>query len=53
MALNSIYLTPADAAAHMEIFQREMAGLLGSRQLAILPPFPDYSLLSIIRQKFC
>ena len=46
MALNSIYLTPADAAAHMEIFQREMAGLLGSRQLAILPPFPDYSLLS-------
>jgi tetratricopeptide (TPR) repeat protein/GGDEF domain-containing protein len=46
MAFNSIDLTPADAVAHKEIFQREMADLLGSRQLAILPPFPDYSLLS-------
>ena len=46
MPSNSIYLTPADAAAQKEIFQREMADLLGSRQLAILPPFPDYSLLS-------
>jgi tetratricopeptide (TPR) repeat protein/GGDEF domain-containing protein len=46
MASNSIYLTPADAAVQKEIFQREMADLLGSRQVAILPPFPDYSLLS-------
>jgi tetratricopeptide (TPR) repeat protein len=46
MASNSIYLTPGDAAAQKEIFQREMADLLGSRQVAILPPFPDYSLLS-------
>jgi Flp pilus assembly protein TadD/GGDEF domain-containing protein len=46
MAFNSIYLTPADAGAQKEIFLREMADLLGSRQLAILPPFPDYSLLS-------
>jgi len=41
-----MYLTPADAVSHKEIFQREMAEVLGSRQLAILPPFPDYSLLS-------
>ena len=46
MAFNSIDLTPADAVAQKEIFQREMADILGSRQLAILPPFPDYSLLS-------
>ena len=46
MPPNSIYLTPADAAAQRAIFQREMADLLGSRQLAVLPPFPDYSLLS-------
>jgi len=44
MAFNSIDLTPADAVAQKEIFQREMADILGSRQLAILPPFPDYSL---------
>ena len=46
MAFNSIYLTPADAVAQKEIFLGEMADLLGSRQFAILPPFPDYSLLS-------
>jgi tetratricopeptide (TPR) repeat protein len=46
MGFHSIELTPADAVAQKEIFQREMADLLGSRQLTILPPFPDYTLLS-------
>jgi tetratricopeptide (TPR) repeat protein len=46
MGFHSIELTPADAVAQQEIFQREMADLLGSRQLTILPPFPDYTLLS-------
>ncbi len=46
MALYPIELTPADAVAQQEVFQREMADLLGCRQLTILPPFPDYSLLS-------
>jgi tetratricopeptide (TPR) repeat protein len=46
MGFHSIELTPADAFAQKEIFQREMADLLGSRQLTILPPFPDYTLLS-------
>jgi len=46
MGFHSIELTPADAIAHKEIFQREMGDLLGSRQLTILPPFPDYTLLS-------
>jgi tetratricopeptide (TPR) repeat protein len=46
MEFHSIELTPADAVAQKEIFQREMGDLLGSRQLTILPPFPDYTLLS-------
>ena len=46
MGLRSIELTPADTVAQQEVFRREMADLLGCRQLTILPPFPDYSLLS-------
>jgi tetratricopeptide (TPR) repeat protein len=46
MGFHSIELTPTDAIAQKEIFQREMADLLGSRQLTVLPPFPDYTLLS-------
>jgi hypothetical protein len=46
MGFHSIELTPADAVAQQKVFQREMGDLLGSRQLTILPPFPDYTLLS-------
>lgn len=46
MGFHSIELTPADVVAQQEIFQREMGDLLGSRQLTVLPPFPDYTLLS-------
>ena len=46
MGLYSIELTPADMMDQQSLFQQEMADLLGCRQLTILPPFPDYSLLS-------
>jgi hypothetical protein len=46
MGLYSIELTPADTMDQQSVFQQEMADLLGCRQLTILPPFPDYSLLS-------
>ena len=46
MGLHSIELTPADMMDQQNVFQQEMADLLGCRQLTILPPFPDYSLLS-------
>ncbi|MDH3802234.1 MAG: tetratricopeptide repeat protein, partial [Deltaproteobacteria bacterium] len=46
MGLYSIELTPADMMDQQSVFQQEMADLLGCRQLTILPPFPDYSLLS-------
>jgi len=46
MGLYSIELTPADMMDQQSVFQQEMADLLGCRQLSILPPFPDYSLLS-------
>ena len=46
MGLYSIELTPADTVDQQSVFQQEMADLLGCRQLTILPPFPDYSLLS-------
>jgi tetratricopeptide (TPR) repeat protein len=41
-----IQLTPADVLAAQECFHREFAGLLGSSQVTVLPPFPDYDLLS-------
>jgi tetratricopeptide (TPR) repeat protein len=46
MELYSIELTTADAMAQQAVFQQEFAELVGSQQLTILPPFPDYSLLS-------
>ena len=46
MGLYSIELTPAEMMDQQSVFQQEMADLLGCRQLTILPPFPDYSLLS-------
>lgn len=46
MGLYSIELTPADMMDQQSVFQQELADLLGCRQLTILPPFPDYSLLS-------
>jgi len=46
MGLYSTELTPADTMDQQSVFQQEMADLLGCRQLTILPPFPDYSLLS-------
>ncbi len=46
MGLYSIELTPADMMDQQSVFQQEMADLLGCRQITILPPFPDYSLLS-------
>ncbi len=46
MGLYSIELTPADMMDQQSVFQQEMADLLGCRQLTILPPFPDYSILS-------
>jgi tetratricopeptide (TPR) repeat protein len=42
----STELTPADAVARQAVFQQEFAELLGCQHLTILPPFPDYSLLS-------
>ena len=46
MGLYSIKLTPEDALAQQGIFQQELADLLGRGQITILPPFPDYSLIS-------
>ena len=45
MGLYSVDLTPTDAVAQQTFFQQEFAAWLGGRQLTILPPFPDYSLL--------
>ena len=41
-----IELTSADVIAHEEVFRREFVDLLGCRHLTVLPPFPDYQLLS-------
>ncbi len=46
MGLYSTELTPADMMDQQSVFQQEMADLLGCRHLTILPPFPDYALLS-------
>jgi len=39
-------LTPADVMAREEVFRREFTDLLGCEHLTLLPPFPDYHLLS-------
>jgi len=46
MGLYSIELTPADTVAQQRVFQQELVDLLGCRELTILPPFPDYGLIS-------
>jgi len=46
MEFYPIDLTPADVVANQVVFQQEFAELLGCQQLTILPPFPDYSVLS-------
>lgn len=46
MGLYSIELTPADAVTQQRVFQQELIDLLGCRELTILPPFPDYGLIS-------
>ncbi|HVO84733.1 MAG TPA: tetratricopeptide repeat protein [Syntrophobacteria bacterium] len=46
MELYSIELTSADVMAHEEVFRREFIDLLGCQHLTVLPPFPDYQLLS-------
>ena len=46
MELYSIELTSADVIAHEELFRREFIDLLGCQHLTVIPPFPDYQLLS-------
>jgi tetratricopeptide (TPR) repeat protein len=46
MELYPIELTSADVIAHEELFRREFIDLLGCQHLTVLPPFPDYQLLS-------
>jgi Flp pilus assembly protein TadD/GGDEF domain-containing protein len=46
MELYPIELTSADVIAHEELFRREFIDLLGCQHLTVIPPFPDYQLLS-------
>jgi Flp pilus assembly protein TadD/GGDEF domain-containing protein len=46
MELYPLELTPADVMAREEVFRREFTDLLGCEHLTLLPPFPDYHLLS-------
>jgi Flp pilus assembly protein TadD/GGDEF domain-containing protein len=46
MALYPIELTSAEVVAHEELFCREFIDLLRCQHLTVLPPFPNYQLLS-------
>jgi tetratricopeptide (TPR) repeat protein len=46
MEFNPLELTPADVMAREEVFRREFTDLLGCQYLTLLPPFPDYHLIS-------
>jgi tetratricopeptide (TPR) repeat protein len=46
MEFYPLELTSADVMAREEVFRREFTDLLGCQHLTLLPPFPDYHLLS-------